>query len=79
MNKTISQLIREQLNISEKKLSDYAEIIHNESTSNISDNEDAILEASESISDNEMSILELSELVSDLIEEVNELKRKVGE
>lgn len=79
MNKTVSQLIREQLNISEKKLSDYTEISHKESTESINDNEDAIIEASEDISDNEISILELSEMLSDLIAEVEELKRKVGE
>ena len=68
MLKSFSQMIREQLNESEKKISDYAEIIHNESTSNISDNEDAILEASDNISDDEESILELSEFVSELLE-----------
>lgn len=58
--------IRERLNESEKKLSDYTEISHNESKENITDNEDAILEASVIGSDNEAAILELSEMVSKL-------------
>lgn len=77
VNKTVSQLIREALNVSEKKLSDYTEISHKESTDNITDNEDAILEASEDISDNEVSILELSDIVSDLLGRVEALEGKV--
>lgn len=69
--------VRDMLNSAEKTLSDYSEIIHRESEQNISDDEDAITEASEIVSDNEDAILELTQIVSDLMSEVSDLTSRV--
>lgn len=68
--------MRDMLNSAERTLSDYSEIIHRESEQNISDDEDAITEASEIVSDNEDAILELTQIVSDLMSRVEDLERR---